>query len=82
MNISSVIVNANPAKLPLVRTGLESISGVEVHAATEDGRLVITIETEDNGAIVGTFERIQTLDGVMSAAMVYHQFESDPEKEI
>ncbi len=81
MNISSVIVHAKPARLSSVRSTLEQIPGVEIHAATDDGKLVITIETESDGETASTFDRINVMDGVMSAAMVFHQFESDPHKE-
>ncbi|MBA3904205.1 MAG: glutamate synthase [Rhodocyclaceae bacterium] len=81
MNISSVIVNAQPGRAGAVRSGLEQTPGVEIHAATEDGKFVVTIETDDDGETVGTYDRLSRMDGVMSVAMVYHQFESDPEKE-
>ncbi len=81
MNISSIIVHAKPAELSSVRGNLEQIPGVEIHAATDDGKLVVTIETDTDGETAGTFDRINTMDGVMSAAMVFHQFESDPQKE-
>ena len=81
MNISSIIVHAQPTELASVRGSLEQIPGVEVHAATDDGKLVVTIETDTDGETAGTFDRINAMDGVMSAAMVFHQFESDPHKE-
>ncbi len=81
MNISSVIVHAKPTELQSVRGNLEQIPGVEIHAATDDGKIVITIESETDGETTSTFDRINVMDGVMSAAMVFHQFESDPEKE-
>ena len=81
MNISSIIVHAQPAELLSVRSGLEQIPGVEIHAVTDDGKFVVNIETDTDGETAGTFDRINTMDGVMSAAMVFHQFESDPQKE-
>ncbi|MBI4987187.1 MAG: chaperone NapD [Rhodocyclales bacterium] len=81
MNISSIIVHAKPTELASVRGNLEQIPGVEIHAATDDGKLVVTIESETDGETASTFDRINVMDGVMSAAMVFHQFESDPEKE-
>ena len=82
MNISSIIVNAQPTLLPSVRSSLEQIPGVEIAAAGEDGRLVVVIETETDGETTSTFDRINLIDGVMSVAMVYHQFESDPDIEV
>lgn len=79
MNITSIIVHASPTGLATVRSGLEQIPGVEIQAATEDGRFIVTIETETDGETTSTFDRINSTDGVMSVAMVYHQYESDPD---
>jgi nitrate reductase NapD len=81
MNISSIVVHAQPGRLPAVRGALEQIPGVEIHAVSDDGKLVVTLETDTDGETAGTFDRINTMDGVMSAAMVFHQYESDPQKE-
>lgn len=81
MNISSIIVHAKPTELASVRGSLEQIPGVDIHAATDDGRLVVTIEADGDGETTGIFDRINATDGVLSVAMVYHQFESDPESE-
>lgn len=82
MNISSIIVHAKPSEIASVRGDLERLPGVEIHAATDDGRFVVTLETDSDGESVGTFERINALAGVMSAAMVFHQYESDPDNPI
>jgi periplasmic nitrate reductase NapD len=82
MNISSAIVHARPGSVSVVEAGLAALAGVEVHAISPEGKLIVTIETEDDGSNVATYEQIGRLDGVMSAAMVYHQTESEPNKEI
>jgi len=82
MNISSAIVHAHPRDIALARTGLATLPGVEVHAVSPEGKLIVTIETEDDGSNAATYQLIGQLDGVMSAAMVYHQSESEPFKEI
>ena len=82
MNISSAIIHARPGSLAIVQSGLAALEGVEVHAVSPEGKLIVTIETEDDGSNVATYELIGQLDGVMSAAMVYHQTESEPDKEI
>ena len=68
MNISSILVHAKPAKLPSVRGQLEQIPGVEIHAATDDGRLIVTIEAASDGETTGIFDRINAMDGVLSVA--------------
>lgn len=81
VNISSVIVGVRPDAAAAVRSCLEGLTGVEVHGVAEDGRMIVTIESEGDQSTVETFEAIRQLPGVLSAAMVYHQFESDPDGE-
>lgn len=82
MNISSAIIHARPGDVAVVQAGLATLAGVEVHGISPEGKIIVTIETEDDGSNVATYERIGQLDGVMSAAMVFHQTESEPDKEI
>ena len=81
MNISSAIVCARRSRAQHVRAALQDIPGVEIHATTDDGRLIVTIEGSSDRDTVDAFERINLTDGVLSAALVYHRFESDPAKE-
>ncbi len=80
-NISSVILGVSPDDTADVRGQLLSLAGVEVHAVAEDGRMIVTIEAATDGATVDTFEAIRLMPGVLSASLVYHQYESDPDEE-
>ncbi|MEW6163779.1 MAG: chaperone NapD [Pseudomonadota bacterium] len=82
MNISSVIVIPHPDHVEAVRERLCEIEGVELHASSPEGKMIVTVEAPDDRATTGTYEFISQLDGVLSASMVYHQKESDPETEI
>ncbi|MEY2633162.1 MAG: nitrate reductase biosynthesis protein [Pseudomonadota bacterium] len=82
MNISSVIVIPGPEASEQVVAGLKAMAGVEVAVISPEGKLIVTIETEDDRETVRTFESITTLAGVMSASMVFHQQENEPEAEI
>lgn len=82
VNISSVLVNARPGLLKQVQDGLATLAGVEVHAVTEDGRLIVTIEADSDQSVADMFTVINHLPGVLSASMVYHQFESNPDEEV
>jgi nitrate reductase NapD len=76
MNISGVLVHAKPEKIDNVKEQLEAISGIEVHATTENGRLVVTIEQDNDRMIAETVVNFHNFDGVLSAAMVY-QYSDD-----
>jgi len=77
MNISGVLVRSRPEKLHAVRARLEQLTGVEVHGANADGRLVATVEEDGDRAMADTVLRMQDLPGVISASMIYHQYEEE-----
>ncbi len=75
MNISGVLVHAYPQKMASVSQELEAIQGIEVHASTEAGKIVVTIEEADAGSMSDTLLNLQNIPGVLSASMIYHQFD-------
>ena len=81
LDISSLIVGARPEDAPALRERLEALDGVEVHTVAEDGRMIVTIEAASEQDTVNMYEVISKLPGVLSASMVYHQIESDPDEE-
>jgi nitrate reductase NapD len=82
VNISSAIVYARPGSEPAVRAHLSTLDGVEVHAASGDGKIIITLESEDERSAVDHYEAIGREEGVLNVAMVYQQTESHPDQEI
>ena len=63
MNISSAIIHARPGHVATVEAGLAALAGVEVHAVSPEGKMIVTIETEDDSDNVATFERIRAEQG-------------------
>lgn len=82
MNISSIIVIPHPDHIEAVQAALRAVEGAELHATSPEGKMIVTIETADDHVTAETYNFISHLDGVLSASMVYHQKESDPEMEI
>jgi nitrate reductase NapD len=70
-----------PADTAAVSKQLRGLEGVEVHAVGDDGRMIVTIESGDQDNTSNTFEAIRQMPGVLSASLVYHQYESDPDEE-
>jgi nitrate reductase NapD len=77
MNISGVIVHARPERIHDVRMALERLPGVEVHAVTETGRLVVTVEEGEEQTSGRASMELHNIDGVLSAAMIYHHYEDE-----
>ena len=82
MNISSAIVYAKSEHDQALRTLLSQLAGVEVHARTDDGKMIITIETESDRSAVAIYEDIERMEGVLSVAMIFQQTESHPDQEL
>jgi nitrate reductase NapD len=82
MNISSVIVIPHPDRVDAVRQQLLALEDVEIHAVSPEGKMIVTIETEGDRETTRTFETLSLLDGVMSASMVFHQNEIEPDSKI
>lgn len=70
-NICGVLVHTRPGNAADVKGRLAALPGVEVHAATEEGRLVVTVEdTPERLAIEAISDIFQTA-GVINASLVY-----------
>jgi nitrate reductase NapD len=81
INISSVILGVLPADTAAVSQQLAGLEGVEIHAVGDDGRMIVTIESGSEDNTTNIFEAIRQMPGVLSASLVYHQYESDPDEE-
>ncbi len=75
MNIAGVLVHAQPNRVGEVRDRLTGFSGVEVHGETRDGRLIVTVEDTAEANASDTLLALHRVEGVIAAALVYHQFE-------
>lgn len=82
MSISGLVLHIHPADAEGMRDRIGAIAGVEVHAVTGEGRVVITVDLPDDRAAADTFMELQNMAGVLSTALVYNHFDQDPaEKE-
>lgn len=79
MHISGVVVHARPGRSVQAKMQLGAIGGVEVHESDVEGKLIVTLEQEDEQSTVDTFGQLNELPDVLSATMVYHHFEPDTE---
>lgn len=82
IGICGVLVHARPDAIGAIRDVLQAFPGVEVHGATDDGRMVVTVEEEDDRSVVETITAFHDITGVLSASIVYEHSERDePEQE-
>ncbi|MFV0574498.1 MAG: chaperone NapD [Vibrio sp.] len=79
VHISSLVVHVVPQYLASIKKTIESYEGAEIYGESEEGKLVVVIETENQGYITDTIDAINQLDHVLSTALVFHQIEHDLE---
>ena len=72
MNISSIVIHTHPQDSSALQGKLTDLPGVDVHAAMDDGRIIITIEDTPENVPSETLMNVQNMQGVLSAAMVYN----------
>ena len=75
MNIAGVLVHARPADVETVEARLTAMTGVEVHAVNDSGRLVVTVEEKDYQLTSDRVLGLHELEGVLSAALIYQHSE-------
>jgi periplasmic nitrate reductase NapD len=80
VHVSSLVVHVRAEDVPAVRHALAQIPGAEIHAE-HGGKFVVTLETVSEADIVTRLNEISLLAGVLSAALVFHQFEAQPAAE-
>ncbi len=75
LHISSLVVTADPERLDTVTTAISALDIAEIAIADPSGKLVVTLETPDEHALVQGLTDIQLMPGVASAALCYHHSE-------
>jgi nitrate reductase NapD len=79
VNICGVLLHARPGRLDAVRSEVAGLPGVEIHHVTADSRLILTVEERDEALAGETVLALHRVEGVLSAAIVYHHFEPEQE---
>ena len=80
-HISSIVVHARPEAAGALRATIESLPGMEVHAVSPIGKMILTLETDNEADIVTNLNTISLLDGVYAATLVFHSVEDLTESE-
>ena len=81
MNISGIVVRTRPESSRDVAGRLAQFPGVALHAMSDDGKLVITLEdTLEGGPLTETVLSVETMDGVLSTSLAYHYCDDDLHK--
>lgn len=73
-HVSSLVVLTQPTLRHQLAEEIAALDGAEIHAVTDEGKLVVTLEGASQRPIMAAIDAIQAMPGVLSAALIYHQF--------
>jgi nitrate reductase NapD len=79
MNISSIVVKTRPENLEALKVSLAESGLCDVHFSDELGRIIITVEGDDNADETKKLKAVQQLPHVVSADFSYTYADEDPE---
>lgn len=80
VHISSLVVHCDPIHLEVIKAQITEFNGAEIYGDSPQGKIVVVIETENQGFITETIDAINNLPNVLSTVLVYHQIESSSEE--
>ncbi|MDP6952837.1 MAG: chaperone NapD [Alphaproteobacteria bacterium] len=75
LNIGGLVVSTRPDDMDRVASALSDLPGVEVHGASPEGRLVVTVDLPGENDVAATLHHIRDTDGVLAASVVYSHIE-------
>ncbi len=76
-HIVSLVVQARTDKLDSAISAIEALPGAEVPTSDPSGKLVVLLEHADESGMLGCISNIESIPGVISATLVYHQIDEE-----
>ena len=70
-NVSSLVVLCVPSAIARLWEAINAISGAECHYKDESGKIIVTLESQSIEEEIKLLKRIEGLEGVISAQMIY-----------
>ncbi|MBS4047604.1 MAG: chaperone NapD [Alphaproteobacteria bacterium] len=77
VHISSLIVQTRPDSLARLTQAIAALPGAEIHDTAPSGKIVVLLETASEAEISERLTSIHEIDGVLTAALVYHQVDTE-----
>ena len=77
VHVSSLVVHCRPDTIDELIEKITAMPDAEVPEHSEQGKLVVLLETDDESAIIERIGVIEHLAGVISVALVYHEIDTE-----
>ena len=78
-HVASFVAHAMPNASERISTFIKEHPGTEIHACSDEGKIVFTVEADHQRAIARIIDQIRIHDELYSLSPVYHQFLTEPE---
>ncbi|MCQ1057109.1 chaperone NapD [Photobacterium sp. DNB23_23_1] len=75
VHISSLVVHVKPEYLTSVKEQIVAMPNAEIYGDSEEGKIIVVLETENQGYVTDTIDKINNLEHVLTTFLVYHQIE-------
>ncbi|WP_417625392.1 chaperone NapD [Paremcibacter congregatus] len=73
--ISSMIVQARPEQIELIKTEIGNFAGAEVTAQDSSGKIIVVLEADTDRQLADTMQKIGEIQGVLGVNLVFHHSE-------
>jgi len=74
IHIAGIVVYAQPAQFDSIKSCIAEVPGADIHAGAE-GKLIVTLETENTKRSLDYMDAIRALPGVIDVVLVYQHAE-------
>lgn len=71
--VASLLLHVKPEKLVSVKQTISTMPHTEIHAETEEGKLVVVIEADVEHDLVNKMEKLERLEGITAFSLIYSQ---------
>ena len=75
VHISSLVVHVKPEFLEQTKEKILELPNTEIYGESEEGKLIVVLETENQGYITDSIDKINDFEGILNVALVFHQIE-------
>lgn len=79
-HVASLAVHTRPEALAPTERWLQTHDSAEIHARSEQGKLVVVVESREAQTILDLIDEAVEREGVLNAALVYHEVISAEEE--
>lgn len=81
-NVCGVLVHALENHADEVIASIDEMAGAEVHHATEDNRLIVTVEDAPGWPAKETLTALHQVPHILSVSLVYHEQCQEPDEPV